>query len=134
MIMKNKGQTAMEYLMTYGWAILIVIVVVAALFAMGVFKIGAGVKCSPCFSAGGDFTFIDHNGVDLSLKVGPRDIVIAAAPYPATKTFTLDDGVQTYANPAGSCAVGWTGDCTISLTYTVTETGLDHTATATLHQ
>jgi len=35
--MKNKGQTAMKYLMTYGWAILIVIVVVCALYAMGVF-------------------------------------------------------------------------------------------------
>jgi hypothetical protein len=140
MIMKNKGQTAMEYLMTYGWAILIVIVVVAALFAMGVFKIGAGVKCSPCFSAGGDFTFIDHNGVDLSLKVGPRDIEIAGIPVTqtlATQTFTLPGGVQTYANPNTQvCATSttWSGDCTISLTYIVTETTLTHTATATLHQ
>ena len=34
----KKAQSAMEYLMTYGWAILIIIVVVAALFAMGVFS------------------------------------------------------------------------------------------------
>jgi hypothetical protein len=138
MIMKNKGQTAMEYLMTYGWAILIVIVVVAALFAMGVFKIGAGVKCSPCFSAGGDFTFIDHNGADLSLKVGPRDIVIAGVSYPATQTFTLTSGVQTYATAGqtSGCdtSTTWSGDCTISLTYIVTETTLTHTSTATLHQ
>lgn len=32
-----KAQTAMEYLITYGWAILIVILVVAALYTMGVF-------------------------------------------------------------------------------------------------
>lgn len=30
-----KGQTALEYLMTYGWAILIVIIVVGALYALG---------------------------------------------------------------------------------------------------
>src|SRR3989338_5866650 len=36
--MKKKGQAAMEYLMTYGWAILIVIIVAAALWALGVFN------------------------------------------------------------------------------------------------
>jgi uncharacterized protein (UPF0333 family) len=35
---KKKGQQALEYLLTYGWAILIIIVVVGALFMMGVFK------------------------------------------------------------------------------------------------
>ncbi len=34
----RKGQTALEYLMTYGWAILIVIIVVAALYALGLTK------------------------------------------------------------------------------------------------
>jgi hypothetical protein len=34
----RKGQTALEYLMTYGWAILIVIVVVGALYALGLTK------------------------------------------------------------------------------------------------
>ncbi|MGC8538128.1 MAG: hypothetical protein ACP5MZ_04090 [Candidatus Micrarchaeia archaeon] len=33
-----KLQSAMEYLMTYGWAILIVAVVLAALFELGVFN------------------------------------------------------------------------------------------------
>jgi uncharacterized protein (UPF0333 family) len=35
--MERKAQAAMEYLMTYGWAILIVIIVAAALYALGVF-------------------------------------------------------------------------------------------------
>jgi hypothetical protein len=35
---KRKAQSAMEYLMTYGWAILIVIIVAAALYALGVFN------------------------------------------------------------------------------------------------
>lgn len=35
---KLKGQGAMEYLMTYGWAILIVVIVGVALAALGVFN------------------------------------------------------------------------------------------------
>ena len=32
-----KGQSAMEYLMTYGWAILIIAIVLVALFELGIF-------------------------------------------------------------------------------------------------
>ena len=38
--MEKKAQTALEYLMTYGWAILIIIIVGAALYALGVFSPG----------------------------------------------------------------------------------------------
>ena len=34
--MMKKGQGAMEYLMTYGWALLVIVIVGAALFALGV--------------------------------------------------------------------------------------------------
>jgi len=37
---KSKLQSAMEYLMTYGWAILIIAVVLAALYGLGVFNAG----------------------------------------------------------------------------------------------
>ena len=35
--MNKKAQSAMEYLMTYGWAILVVSIALGALFALGVF-------------------------------------------------------------------------------------------------
>ena len=35
---KMRGQAAMEYLMTYGWALLILVVVIGVLFSMGVFN------------------------------------------------------------------------------------------------
>ena len=44
----RKLQSAMEYLMTYGWAILIIAVIIGILYSLGVFNIstsGAGV-CS----------------------------------------------------------------------------------------
>jgi len=34
----KKAQSALEYLMTYGWAILIIVIVGAALYALGVFN------------------------------------------------------------------------------------------------
>lgn len=40
--MNKKGQGAMEYLMTYGWAILVVIIVGIVLWQSGVFGTGGG--------------------------------------------------------------------------------------------
>jgi len=61
-----KGQAAMEYLMTYGWAILIVIAVIAALYAMGIFTPGkGGVPCSQ-FSY---FGYIDYSTTDKLLVI-----------------------------------------------------------------
>jgi len=37
----RKGQTSLDFLMTYGWAVLLVVAVVASLFVLGVFNIGA---------------------------------------------------------------------------------------------
>jgi hypothetical protein len=48
----RKGQTAMEYLMTYGWAILVVMVVLAALFYLGILN-PRGITPNQCsFPAG----------------------------------------------------------------------------------
>ncbi|ASI13969.1 hypothetical protein Mia14_0666 [Candidatus Mancarchaeum acidiphilum] len=48
-----KAQSAMEYLMTYGWAILIVAIVLAALYVLGVFNGSTfvGTSCSPAYGA-----------------------------------------------------------------------------------
>ena len=41
-MMKRKGQGAMEYLMTYGWAILVVMIVGVVLWQLGIFGGGPG--------------------------------------------------------------------------------------------
>ena len=48
-IRKLRAQSAMEYLMTYGWAILIIAVVLGALFSLGVFNSASlvGTTCIP---------------------------------------------------------------------------------------
>ncbi|MGA3020943.1 MAG: hypothetical protein ABSD68_03275 [Candidatus Micrarchaeales archaeon] len=47
-----KAQSAMEYLMTYGWAILIIAVVLGALFSLGVFS-GASLIGTSCIASSG---------------------------------------------------------------------------------
>ncbi len=61
-----KAQSAMEYLMTYGWAILIIAIVLAALYILGVFNGSAfigttctatsGALCTSPIAAPGNFT------------------------------------------------------------------------------
>jgi hypothetical protein len=52
MFRNRKAQSAMEYLMTYGWAILIIAVVLGALFSLGVFS-GASLIGNACIAGPG---------------------------------------------------------------------------------
>ena len=38
---EKKGQAGLDFLMTYGWALLIIVLIIAALFALGIFDIGS---------------------------------------------------------------------------------------------
>ena len=49
---RHKAQSAMEYLMTYGWAILIIAVVLGALFSLGVFS-GSNLLGTACIAGSG---------------------------------------------------------------------------------
>src|SRR5271157_919763 len=37
----KRGQTSLDFLMTYGWALLLIVIVVGALFALGIFNVGS---------------------------------------------------------------------------------------------
>ena len=70
--MKNtKAQSAMEYLMTYGWAILIIVVVLAVLFSLGLFNgskiVGTTCRTSSEYICQG----VSYSGGTLSLTIGP---------------------------------------------------------------
>lgn len=114
--------------MTYGWAILIIIVVVAALYGMGVFTAKGGVPCSPCF---GYFAYVDHDTTKVIFTNGARDI----------DTIGCAIGTTTGAMSPTSASAGDSLTCTIviadgnkvEVTYTVVG-GVSHTDTATLHE
>jgi len=130
--MREKGQAAMEYLMTYGWAILIIIVVIGALFAMGVFKTESAVACSPCFS---NFAFVDYSGGTLVVRNGPNEIdTVSASAVPDAgdavnvSSTTVDPGYTlTLQN------IDTSGDIEVTITYNHAVSGLTHTDVATIH-
>ena len=130
-----KGQAALEFLMTYGWAILIVIAVVAALYAMGVFKLPTGGlgKCSPCFPPGSAIAYVDHNADNLVVRVGPEDI--------QNVTLIINNEVVNFKGEVFSSGSPITftntskfkGDVTVTIQYTSVASGLTHNVSATLH-
>ena len=68
--MKKRGQVAMEFLMTYGWAILIILIAVGALWMLGVFSPNISTNCSidPPFSC--QDAVIGTKGVSFKLALG----------------------------------------------------------------
>ena len=75
----RKGQAALEYLMTYGWAILAVVVVLAVLWYLGIFTPKAPEMCvfdSP-FSCVGGTAYV--NSSHLVLKVGVQSALADSA-------------------------------------------------------
>ncbi len=60
--MSFKSQSAMEYLMTYGWAILIIAIVMVALFQLGVFN---GTFFAPRATAGACEVYRSVEGINL---------------------------------------------------------------------
>lgn len=116
----------MEYLMTYGWAILIVIIVVAALYAMGVFNTASTNACGPCF---GYFAFQGYSDGTIVMKNGPRAINITGitgATVPATTEYAAGKEIRL-------TGVSTTGDVDITINYNDTSVDLAYTDTATIH-
>jgi uncharacterized protein (UPF0333 family) len=139
-MLKKKAQAALEYLMTYGWAILVIVIVIAALYALGVFTPKASVACTPCFSS---FAYLDHsyasNNFTLKIRNGARDITITGvtfnngtdlvASYPTTVQANKD--ILIYYSPITFSTSSY--DLTVNINYTLSETGLNHTDSAVLH-
>jgi|YelNatPaOPRAMG01_1025707.scaffolds.fasta_scaffold54998_3 hypothetical protein len=129
-----KAQAALEFLMTYGWAILIVIAVVAALYAMGVFRLpGGGLsKCSPCFPPGSAIAYVDHSADSLVVRVGPSQINDTRAivgTTSVTQAGPFDPGSTITYTSTGL----FKGDILVTVEYRDTASGLLHNVTATLH-
>jgi len=107
--MNNRGQAAMEYLMTYGWALIVIAVVIGVLWYV-TSGVTGGVTCTSksnnfivkaaAISAGTD-------GVDISIQNGTGQAVtvnsaagsstftgvgtVAGSPAAANGTFTVSD-------------------------------------------
>jgi hypothetical protein len=107
--MMRKGQGAMEYLMTYGWALLVIIIVGAALFALGVLN-PATYQQKTC-SGFQYFTYVDHklntsalvlNLRNANQRINVTSIKIGAAleidPYYPNGTLSIAEPMAQAAN------------------------------------
>jgi hypothetical protein len=134
----KKGQSAMEYLMTYGWAILIVIIVAAALYALGVFNPAtyAGSRATGFANIGTPATgnwklsataAEDQFTVKLKNNLASRLMFTAAAVKIGATDCTGED-----FNDAANMTVGIGGEFTVEGNCGAFQSGNTYTATVEL--
>ncbi len=134
----RKGQGAMEYLMTYGWAILVVIIVGVVLWQMGIFNPSGG--AAPGMSG---FTTVKPNEWACNADDGTLTLAVVNAAGQQISDLTISGGTCTNTTLAAgettTCTITGESDCasatagsrfesTVTLTYT-TETGLSRKST-----
>ncbi|MCD4759655.1 hypothetical protein K8R33_02115 [archaeon] len=134
---EKKGQAAMEFLMTYGWAILVVLIAIGALAYFGVLNpskflpesctIGPGIGCD-------DFKIVEDGTTTLLIRNGMGEgltAVTVTLEAACTGSVTIADGAQetyTCAGTAGTAGDKYKQD--ISFAYTAGD--LPHSKTGTL--
>ena len=131
----KKSQAAMEFLMTYGWAILVVLAAIAALAYFGVLSpekflpekciLAPGLACVSHKVTPTEITLIISNGLGRTITVDSVDVGGCSG------TFSSDmmSGNETTFTMTG-CDNGVTKDAfkgDITLKYTEKTTGLDKT-------
>ena len=150
----KKGQAAMEFLMTYGWAILVVIAAIAALAYFGVLdparllpercQFPAGMDCIDKASVDGTadtITVALRNNVAFAVTVD--DINVTGASCTGSKEVSVGGGAWVLASTSPSVpnngdfrirfstcglTVGDKFDGTVTVSYTNTESSLENKA------
>lgn len=82
-MVKYKGQSAMEYLMTYGWALLVIVIVIAILMFINPFQLETCMFTTPGFHCEGHRMVVDGDNVALYATITnanqkPIDVVAIA--------------------------------------------------------
>jgi len=148
--MYKKAQAAMEFLMTYGWAILVVLVAVGALAYFGVLNpgrflpssctIGPGLACGEFKATTSNVVIYVRNGLGKSINVTFYNLTAVGTPTcnanitGASNSVIIADGAED--DFTFSCSnMGIVGDrfkATQTITYTATGEALSHTMTGDL--
>jgi len=144
MIRKQRGQAAMEFLMTYGWAILAAIIVIGVLAYFGVFSPGkyatsTGIVSAPLYLNAWN---VKESSITLELRNnGAEDINIAGA---KVENCGEETGLSNLVQAGDLTNPGITIDCSptltegdafrgdITITYTKTGSSVDLKSTGSL--
>ena len=124
--MTMKGQTALDFLMTYGWALLLIVLVIGALFALGVFDIGSfvGSRATGFAQVGVAAWRVDNNGTlttQLTNRVG-SDIRVDSVSWTYRGTSGSNASVNTsVANgqTSATLALGTIGGAASGASYSI---------------
>ena len=139
----KKAQAAMEFLMTYGWAILVVLLAIAALAYFGVLNPGKylpssctlppGLGCTDFKVDADGVTLVIQNGMGLDLKNMSISVCGGLAEEGSTPgDVTLTDGEEdTFVITCIPPITDSKFKEDITITYT-SESGLDHTMTGSI--
>jgi len=135
MMANKRGQAALEFLMTYGWAILAAIVVIAILAYFGVFSPASYVpnQCILSASFGCNAGIANTSGITLELVNGRGQTVnltnvnITGCGAVNVGTMMLDNDKLTVTVPC-ALAAGTKFSGSITLTYLVLDSSLPLTS------
>ena len=144
----KKGQGAMEYLMTYGWAILVVMIVGIVMWQLGIFNMGSTSVTASGFSklkplltgckmtsgATGAFTCTFTNGAGGTIKLaapvawtGSTSCTVTAGSPPTSTPITQGSNLVLAATGCKGGSVGDSYAININFTYIQTVAGVDVT-------
>jgi len=144
----NKSQAALEFIMTYGWAILVVLVAVGALAYFGVLNPDRFLPSKCTLSAGigcVDFTAVNPFGVGNgyitvsirnSLGYDISNVVFKASDCTDTDSVSLiKNGQDPVQLSATSCTITSGGKYSgeINVSYTNADTGIAHTTKGSIN-
>ncbi len=142
-----KGQAALDFLMTYGWAIVLVVLVAGALFALGVFNTGSfvgskasgftqvAVKAWKVTSAGAITMKVQNQvGAPISIRYINATYTNSTVSYTTATSLANGDTSNTLTigtlGTAPSSGASYT--LTVKIGYTDTEQSFDYVDAGTL--
>ena len=138
-IFSKKSQSAMEYLMTYGWAILIILIAVGALFYLGVFSPStpstctatAPITCADIKATATDSTIeivLGATGTQTANIVGGTGLIISdvLCTYPGDLTISTTSPTSKQWTACSGLSSGDKFSGTLAVTYTLEGSTIVH--------
>ena len=136
----RKGQAAMEFLMTYGWAILVVLVAIGALAYFGVLSpeklipercmLQAGLECADAKVTASEVSLVVRNSMGTSIDIS--NVTIGSVCSNTTAVTLVNGGQSTLTVTGCSFTPGDKMNEDLAIVYTNPETLLTHTLTGSL--
>ncbi len=145
----KKGQAALDFLMTYGWAIALIVIIAAVLFALGIFDVNAFVGNKAVgfsqiavkgwgLSTAGTFTIKLSNQAGVPVSIDNVSIVIGNTTatlngLPVSLTTGADSAIlSTGAGAFGNQTSGNSYTAKVTIAYTDTNANFPYTTSGTL--